>query len=137
MHVKDLVVRVNQLIDQGKGVLATKYSTDGWGESVDSGKIRGFRSAALSFIERVYGKDHTHYKEFSTAVGGYRPDHAQAGTSILEAIKDELDGDWLFSIRGLVTAEVFADFVEMSNYLLEQDYKDQLQLSQEAYWRNI
>jgi hypothetical protein len=115
---------VSQLIDQGKGVLATSHRIDEYEEFVDSGKIKGFRSAALSFIERVYGKDHTHYKEFSAAVDGYRPEDAQMGTSILESIKDELDGGWLFSIKGLVTAEVFADFVDMSNYLLEQDYKD-------------
>jgi ABC-type uncharacterized transport system ATPase subunit len=65
MHLKDLVVRVSQLIDQGKGVLATSHRIDEYEEFVDSGKIKGFRSAALSFIERVYGKDHTHYKEFS------------------------------------------------------------------------
>ena len=124
MHLSNLVVRVSQLIDKGKGVLATTQRIDKYEEYVDSGKIKGFRSAALSFIERVYGKDHTHYKEFSAAVGGYRSEDAQMGMSILESIKDELEGGWLFSIKGLITSEVFADFLEMSNYLFEQDYKD-------------
>lgn len=123
-HLKGLVVRVGQLIDLGNGVLATTDRTDEYEEWVDSGKIKGFRSAVLSFIERAYGKEHTHYREFSEVVNGYRPEHARMGISILEAIRDELDGGWLFSIKGLVTSEVFADFVEMSTYLLEQGYKD-------------
>lgn len=124
MHVRDLVIRVGQLIDQGKGVLATRHSLHRYGECVDPGKIKGFRSAALSFIERVYGKDHTHYTEFSSVVDGYLPEDVEMGVSILESIKNELDGGWLFSIKSLITSEVFADFLEMSNYLLEQDYKD-------------
>jgi len=123
MHLKELIVRVNQLVDQGKSVLATRHTTYDR-EYVDAGKIKGFRSAALSFIERVYGRDHTHYREFSAAVDGFGPEDAQIGISILEAIRDELDGGWLFSIKGLVTAEVFADFLEMASYLLEQSYKD-------------
>lgn len=124
MHLKDLITRIEQLIIQGQKVLETRKKIDEYEEFVDSGKIRGFRSAALSFIERVYGKEHTHYNEFNNTVDGYRPTDAQIGISILEAIKDELEGGWLFSIKGLITSEVFADFIEMANYLLDQGYKD-------------
>jgi hypothetical protein len=123
MNVNDLIKRVEQLIDLGKGVLATRH----WGEDherVDWGKAHGFRSGVLSFVERVYDPQHSHYKEFYEVTGGYYPADIEAGIAILETIKDEIEGGWLFSIKGLVTAEVFADFLEMAEYLLDQDYKD-------------
>ena len=90
----------------------------------NAGKIKGFRAAALSFIERIYGTKHSHYREFDKVVDGYSPSDAKQGISILESIRDELAGDWLFSIKSLITAEVFADFIEMTQYLMEQNYKD-------------
>lgn len=120
-----LLKRVDELLQQGKAVLASRHhSSDGYVEYVDSGKIKGFRSAALSFIERVYGTPHSHYREFDKTVDGYYPSDVEIGISILQSVRDEIAGDWLFSIKGLITAEVFADFVGMANYLMEQDYKD-------------
>ena len=120
-----LLKRVDELLQQGKAVLATRQrSSDGYAEYVDSGKIKGFRSAVLSFIERMYGATHSHYKEFDKVVNAYHPSDAEMGISILQSIRDEIAGDWLFSIKGLITAEVFADFIDMANYLMEQDYKD-------------
>jgi hypothetical protein len=111
-----------QLLEMGQQVLSTRhpYESD-W---VDSGAIKGFRSASLSFIERVYGTEHTHYKEFSSNTDGYRPEDASMGVAILQAIKTEIEGGWLFSLKGLVAAELFADFIEMAEHLLEAGYKD-------------
>lgn len=125
MELKDLSVRVSELIDLGQQVLSTRhrieYDSREW---VDTGKIKGFRSASLSFIERLYNKEHSHYIEFDKAVKGYNPEHVESGISILEAIKSEIDGGWLFTIKGLITAEIFADFIEMAEYLLSSGYKD-------------
>lgn len=120
-----LLKRVDELMEQGKLVLATRRrDSNGYVEYLDAGRMRGFRSAVLSFIERVYGVGHSHYKEFDKAVDDNYPSNAESGLSILQSIRDEVGGDWLFSIKGLVTAEVFADFIEMAEYLMEHDYKD-------------
>lgn len=120
-----LLSRVDELLALGKEVLATRRSgSQGHREYVDAGKIRGFRSAVLSFIERTYSPTHTHYREFDKAVDGTYPSDAESGLAILQSIRGEIAGDWLFSIKGLITAEVFADFIDMANYLLGQGYKD-------------
>lgn len=124
MNISDLIKRVDQLIQQGQAALSTRHE-DAMGYSrVDSGKFHGWRSGALSFIERVYGTGHSHYKEFSEWVPSDSPYSVEKGIAILETIKDEISGGWLFSLKGLVTAEIFADFLEMAEYLLAQDYKD-------------
>ena len=85
-----------------------------YGEWVDEGKFRGFRSAVLSFIERVYGVEHSHYKEFYRRVAGVEPNDVEQGIGILESVREEVLGGWLFSIKGLVISEIFGDFLEMA-----------------------
>jgi hypothetical protein len=118
-----LVERVEQLIQQGREVLATE-KRQAYERRVDAGKMAGFRSAALSFIQRVYGPDHTHYREFDSCTKLYHPSNGERGTAILESIRNEIAGNWLLSIKGLITAEVFADFIEMASHLVDQGYKD-------------
>ncbi len=48
----------------------------------------------------------------------------ESALGILEAIRDQIKGGWIETTKGLVTAEVFADFLEMAEHLLEQQYKD-------------
>jgi hypothetical protein len=120
MDLNDLVKRIDQLIMEGKSVLGTKQGTV-YGEWVDSEKFRGFRSAVLSFIERVYGVEHSYYKEFHRSVAGMVPTDVEQGIGILESVKKEVSGGWLFSIKGLVTSEIFADFLGMAQDLLAQD----------------
>ncbi|TKJ39626.1 MAG: hypothetical protein CEE38_00715 [Planctomycetes bacterium B3_Pla] len=107
----------------GSKALSSRQPTAGY-EWVDSGAMKGFRAASLSFIDRVYGSDHPHFKEFHDNTSGCTPRAAEQGIAILDAIRSEIDGGWLFTVRGLITAEVFADFVEMAEHLLEAGYKD-------------
>jgi hypothetical protein len=120
MDLNDLTKRIDQLILEGKSVLETKQGTV-YGEWVDSERFRGFRSAALSFIERVYGVEHSYYKEFYSWVASVEPNDVEQGIAILESVKKEVSGGWLFSIKGLVVSEIFTDFLGMAQYLLAQD----------------
>lgn len=118
-----LIERVDQLIQEGLIVLGTK--TPGtWGDWVDSGPMSGFRAAGLSFIHQVYGEQHPHFSEFSKGTNEARPHCASKGIAILNAVKDEIEGGWLQSIKGLVSAELFADFISMAEHLHENGYKD-------------
>ena len=39
-------------------------------------------------------------------------------------IKTEIEEGWLLSVKDLISAEIFTDFIEMAEYLLDNDYKD-------------
>ncbi len=138
MMKERLLQRVDELIEMGNAVLRTRHrdshSVDGGygrpprqvsdAEEVDDGKMKEFRTASLSFMQNTYGEKHPHFKEFDqTAVHRY-PDHVERGLGILRAIRGEIVGDWLFTVKGLVTAEVFTDYMEMAEYLLQEQYKD-------------
>ena len=123
MKADDLVNRVDELLTMGEEVLASRRRSD-FGEFIDSGLMSGFRSASLSFVERVYGSTHPHFSEIKEGADGSRPSDANKCIAILRAIRSEIEGGWLFSIKGLITAEVFADFIEMAEHLLDAGYKD-------------
>ncbi|MCH7639975.1 MAG: hypothetical protein IH855_11025 [Bacteroidetes bacterium] len=126
MKLADLLRRIDEPLDIGQDVLSTRYQ-DGRASSVFYIKglpMDGFRSAALSFIERVYGRDHTHYQQFTEHTAHTYQSSAESGLAILKAIRTEIAGGWLFTIRGLVAAEMFSDFLDMAQHLLDQGYKD-------------
>ena len=123
MMTEDILKRIDELIGLGNEVLSTTF-TRSYLDYVNNGKFRGFRSASLSFLECIFGARHTYYKEFTEHVNKPMPAYTEAGINILQAAKTEIDGGWLFTIKGIVSAEIFADFMEMAEHLLEEGYKD-------------
>lgn len=127
MKITDLVRRVDELIAAGKEVQGTQY-TEGRERfqvlHVKDAAMTGFRAACLSFIERVYGKDHSHFVQFTTKTDSYNFADSERAIAILEAIRGELSGGWLFEIKSLVAAELFSDFIDQAEHLLRQGYKD-------------
>lgn len=126
LHTTDLIRRADELLAMGKGVLGTAYSTGGQYNvnHVKSAPMAGFRAAVLSFLERCFGKDHSHYQEFKQQAAKDYRSNAEDGLAILQAVRDEIAGGWLFTVKGLVAAELFADFITMAEHLLDTGYKD-------------
>ena len=125
MRLDDLVRRAEELTQVGRNVLSTRRSDPelGW-PSVETSLFEGFRSSTLSFFKHCYGEDHPYFKNFDSKVTTAVPDDVESGIGIIQAAKNEMEGGWLITTTGLVSAEIFSDFLEMSEHLLEMDYKD-------------
>jgi len=82
------------------------------------------RASGLAFIESTFGRDHSYYREFDHALSNSYDQHGKYALGVLIAIRDQLKGGWIETTRGLVSSEVFADFLEMAEHLLDQRYKD-------------
>ena len=121
---EDILKRVDELIDIGNNVLSTTTYEDFSDGSVNHGKYIGFRSASLSFLERTFGTDHPYCKALTVYMLSSCPASTEAGINILQVAKAEIEGGWLFTVKGLISAEIFADFMEMAEHLLEEGYKD-------------
>ncbi|MCH8010735.1 MAG: hypothetical protein IIA61_02105 [Candidatus Marinimicrobia bacterium] len=115
--------RINELI-----VLADKViSTDSYSEYsnfVNTELFQEFRSSSLSFLKNTFGESHPFYVEFNKKVNDTYTYHSQEGRGILKAVKQEIDGEWIFTVKGIVSAEIFSDFLEMAEYLLIEGYQD-------------
>jgi HEPN domain-containing protein len=119
----DIVKRADELIVMGQQVLSTRHRSE-YSDAVDAAPMKAFRVAVLSFIDRVYGRTHSHFSEFQGCTDNNYFSNAENGVAVIRAIREEIAGGWLFTVKGLVTAEVFADFLEMAEHLLETGYKD-------------
>lgn len=126
MKIVDLIRRIDELLSMGKDVQSTKYS-EGNNYSlnyVSDAAMTGWRTACLSFIVRVYGKDHVHFEQFLENTKNHFYGDSERAVSILSALRSEIKGGWLFQIKALVAAELFSDFIDQAEHLLSQGYKD-------------
>ena len=115
--------RVEYLIDLCGMVLATKQTTEFGQDQCQSRMHAKYKVAGLSFFKKYFGEDHPFYTAFSSAGSNYAP-IVERTLGILEAVLDEVENGWYQSVRSVVSAEVFSDFLEMANHLLEEGYKD-------------
>lgn len=116
--------RINQLLLLADKLLATNTNSPGIGSSVDSELFQEFRTASLSFIINIYDTNHPYYLDFHKEVQSNWTYMAEQGRGILKAIKSEIDGGWLITVKGLISAEIFSNFLEMAKYLIDESYKD-------------
>lgn len=123
MKTADLIKRIDELIAQADKALEGKFDR-GYRNYVDNGLMLGFKAASLSFLGNLFKAEHPYYVGFSNAISNAEDRSIEAGKVILQNVRHEIANGWLFSMQSLVSAEIFSDFLEMSNHLLEQNYKD-------------
>lgn len=128
MNSTDIILkRVNYLIELTDKCMKSAYSshnglyTETW---VNNEIFKELESSSLSFIINLYGEKHPYFETFKKNANNPKPEYVQAGRGILNSIKTEIEMGWLTTVKGLVTAEIFTDFIETAEYLLEQKYKD-------------
>jgi hypothetical protein len=127
MNTNDkLLKKINDLLTLADNVLKTeKKDTRSFSISyVDNEIFTEFKNASLSFITNLYGNKHPYYEGFKNDCDRSTPYHTKAGRGILSSIKTEIQDGWLNTLRGLVSAEIFVDFIEMAEHLLNENYKD-------------
>lgn len=125
MKPDDCIKRAEELIEKGQHLLGTRKTYQFTvGEYVNHGGFSDFRTSCLFFIRRTFGEDAPHFKEFDSKVTAADPDDVERGIGILTASKEELEDGWLTTTKGLLSAEIFSDFLDMAEYLLSEGYKD-------------
>ena len=118
-----LLERLAYVEARGQEALATQRR-DEYSTYIDRAPFIGFKSAALSFIKSTLGESNTYYQEFYEATN--RPGYYEllSAIEILNSLRAEIENNWLISFKSLVSAEIFTDFFEMAEHLIENDYKD-------------
>ncbi len=83
-------------------------------------------------VRNLYGEKSQHFDSYSRALAtanfyvlhGDYYEHFTQMLGVANAIKHDVSNGLLFNIKSLAQAEVFADFLEMGEYLLNEGYKD-------------
>lgn len=127
MSYEKLTDRLNHLIEVGENVLKTKHPPPRGvidREYVGKDAFYQWRAGALSFLKVVFGDNGIHFQEFQQRCRDSYYGDALQGQSILKAAKEDIEGGYLKRLEDLVAADIFTDFLEMGEYLLEEGYKD-------------
>ena len=119
MNTEEILKRIDKLITDGDALIA-----GGDGIFVNGPATLGWKTGCLSFLEKVLSSGHEYYKAFDLHIKGTKKSVITAGTAILSSFRDEVTSGWFFSIKKLISAEIFSDFLEMAEYLLDEGYKD-------------
>jgi len=127
-----LIAEVNDLVES-----AGRLSRDAAVSGTELGPARVEELTAIAarggqLILRLYGVGSQYDRNFQailatphfTMMHSNYYQHVSQLAGILQGAKHDLEAGMLFDIRRLVQAEVFVDFIEMSEYLLDQGYKD-------------
>lgn len=124
MDLTSFIGRADELIALGKRARATAGMTEYGGYFIDDELFSEFRAAGLSYIRNVFGEGHPHFRDFAHRVASGVSDSVSAGIGILTAAHGELAGGWFRTTVGLVSAQIFSNFVDMAEHLLSEGYKD-------------
>ena len=124
MKEAELIKLTDHLINKVSNSIMSAKETSSKVKYVERPEYIGFRAASLSFIEKLYGKEHPFYSSFNHNVKDQTVISLNIGFSILKAIKDEIENGWFNDLKSLVAAAVFSDFLEMGAHLLEEGFKD-------------
>jgi hypothetical protein len=124
---QELCERIDALLRKGDQVLSTHkpnppnviaFST------LDHGTFVEWQTQCLSFLNGLLPKDHTYVEQFRSEVKiGFRSS-VEAGLGVLRALREDIVGGYLRRFATFIQADVFTDFLEMAQHLLESGYKD-------------
>lgn len=126
-----ILERLDELIENGKKVLGTYHCGSGsndygsWvgDDTVARGISYEWGISCLNLLGRVFGKDSVHFQQFEKFSSGLALyDASEKAFGILLAAKDDYENGYLFDTRALIEAEVFDDFLEQAEHLLNQSY---------------
>jgi hypothetical protein len=117
-------IRLHALMHDGRTLLSTSvYPTPGRGR-VDYGRFHGWRSQAISALGSLIGTTAQYTVEFDRRVKDYYISNVEAGLAILAALQSDISNGYLRTTANIISAEVFGDFLEMAQHLLDEGYKD-------------
>lgn len=126
---KKILERLDELIALGEEVKNTRFDRSSPGviyfgdDGVSGEKSHQWGVSCLNLLERVFGKESPYYVKFDalySELGNYSPLVRALG--IMRAAREDVEKGALITVRRLVEAEVFDDFLDQAKVLLEAGY---------------
>ena len=124
--------RLDELLARADAILAARVYEFTGSDGVQyfklsSPDVNAWTTNALSILRLGFGEKSTHYERFLGQSAPTFQGHENTFKelrAVLSAAKEDYEGAYLFSLRGLVKAEVLDDALEQAAALLKSGYKD-------------
>ena len=125
MGIQDeIVAQLDDLLKESE-TLSRRSKHDDFSDLPEQ-EVSRSASRVEAAIHRVAGRPSNHVDQTDRVLkaGGYAGFITRALVGILASLRDDVAAGYLKSQRELIHAELFADFLEMAQYLLNEGYKD-------------
>lgn len=125
-----VIKRIDDLIQKGGKVLGTHrpHTSDAIGynrsPALEAGTFAEWQTQTLSLLTNFLGDSNVYVQSFKKKVTGAYEICVSKGQGILRALKEDIQGGYLRNLESLISANIFADFLEMAEHLLDEGYKD-------------
>lgn len=129
---KTLTDEITSLIQIGEELIAKAKRSGSELISDDIGKAISWVTRTGEMIKRLYPVDSQHLESYKECMAEYKFDiihsnyyqHLCIMTGLLRGVSHELEKGLLSDIKNLLQADIFANFLEMADHLLKENYKD-------------
>lgn len=129
---KILENEIKDLLKIGSEIQAKALSLDDNMKGQDLTNVSSWVTRLGQLIRRLYGKESQQFDMYSEclktrgfwSVHSNWNAHISQMNGVITSIKHDFDNGLLDNIRALIQADIFADFLEMGEYLLSEGYKD-------------
>ena len=117
-----VVQRLHKLIGEGQYLAAALNRLEV--NSIDLGRFIGWKASVLVFLRELLPPNHAYLEEFQKTISeeDLRNSNVDGGVNILERLLDDMSSGYMVQFKALVTADVFADFIEMSRHLYKKKF---------------
>lgn len=126
MKNEQIIERLETLIKHGEQLTENQYSDYMNGELVlfvHKGPFLQWWTSSVTLL-KIFSEQTIYLTEFEQHCSNHRHDCVSMGIGILKAAKEDLEKGLFQNIEKLVSVEVFSDFLDIADYLLENGYKD-------------
>jgi len=133
MKVNDTINKeVQSLADIGSAIIQKASRARDSFEGDDLAEVSSWVTRLGQLLLKLYGENSQHYKNFdkATSIKNFYVIHSNWHGHISQlqgialTVRHDIENDLLGSIKGLLQAEIFANFLEIGEHLLSEGYKD-------------
>jgi hypothetical protein len=123
---------VESLVQKGQTILRKVLNLSRGMEGDELADVASWVTRLGQIIRRLYGENSQHFKTYEKALATSNfynlhsnwNSHLSQVVGVAKAIEHDLASGLLIDFRSIVQADIFADFLEMGEYLLQEGYKD-------------
>ncbi|QMV14904.1 hypothetical protein [Vibrio spartinae] len=123
---------VDSIVRLGETIVKKASTARSSLEGSDLAEVTSWVTRVGQLILKLYGENSQHYKNYTNAIGidnfyvihSNWYGHVSQVHGVALTVKHDIENDLIANIKGLLQAEIFANFLEIGEHLLNEGYKD-------------
>ncbi len=125
MDVSHFKNQLNEIIGEYEDGMARSQFSDG-SDIFKGHHVAAMQSRCLSVVERIAGRTSTYFGDIERILQSASSNcgHLSSMVGVVKALSHDLEKGYMRSLEELIRADVFADFLQMAEYLVDCGYKD-------------